>query len=203
MVESAPSEVDARPIPSDADVIRRGVLIGLGVLTVIQWRLAAWNPWNLEIFRHQALTSGSLATSVVLASVCIEGWWTFRGCFPRLLLGLAGIPLAFLALVALCSTFVWKQTVHGVEAVSPDGRVQAVRISTAGLLRSSGGLVLRITDGLDRRSDVLYECDEEQQLAGARFLDDRTLEITDRNGPKTVLVRFDKNLNPRGATPCP
>lgn len=194
MTASAPPEDP--PIPSMATAVRRGVLLGTGMLMVIVWRLAAWNPWNVDTLRHMALESGFLATSVVLLCVCVEGLCTFRGCYPRLLLSLAALPLALLTVIAVWTAADSKQTVTEVAAVSPDGRVQAEWVRQSGPLTSSLGLVLRTYRGLNRHSTILTTCHFELGPGSVRFAGNRTLEIIGHDG-RVTRVHFDKNLNHR------
>ncbi|MYW04319.1 hypothetical protein [Streptomyces sp. SID3343] len=194
MTVSAPPEDP--PIPSLATAVRRGVLLGTGLLQLIVWRLAVWNPWNVDTLQHATLESGFLATSVVLLSVCIEGLCTFRGCFPRLLLSLAAFAFALLTLIAVWTAAGWKEEVTQVAAVSPDGRVQAEWVNQSGPFASSTGLVLRTYHGLNRHSTVLTSCNSKPASGIIRFADNRTLELVDRNG-RVTRVHFDKNLDHR------
>ncbi|MFI6980808.1 hypothetical protein ACIBSV_19755 [Embleya sp. NPDC050154] len=179
-------------------IVRRTLLLGPAAVALITWRIAAANPWNLDVFDRGILTGGVVPAALGICLIGIEVAATFRALVVRV----AALGLAFVAgLVMALGTVVTALTLDDrpagkVVAVSPDGRIRALQVDGAASysVDSIYDLEIRSTAGLDRSTSILSECEDHgATITGVRFLDNRTLEYTPPRGTP-VRVSFDRNL---------
>lgn len=189
-----------------AVIVRRTLLLGPAVVALITWRIAAANPWNLDVFDRGILTGGVVPAALGICLIGIEVAATFRALVVRL----AALGLAFVAgLVMALGTVVTALTLDDrpagkVVAVSPDGRTRAVQATgpASYSIEPTYDLDIRLSAGLDRSTSILSECESGRAtITGVRFLDNRTLEYTPSQGTP-VRVSFDRNLSAE-TQPCP
>ncbi|WP_406297784.1 hypothetical protein OG948_19670 [Embleya sp. NBC_00888] len=179
-------------------IVRRTLLLGPAVVALITWRVAAANPWNLDVFDRGILIGGVVPAALGFCLIGIEVAATFRGFVVRVAaLGLAFVAGLVMALGAVVTALTQDDRPAGkVVAVSPDGRIRAVRVDDAASysIEPTYDLDIRLSAGLDRSTSILSECESDRAtITGVRFLDNRTLEYTLSQGTP-VRVSFDRNL---------
>ncbi|MGW1997357.1 hypothetical protein [Embleya sp. NPDC001921] len=191
----AGSERRAVPV---AVIVRRTLLLGPAVVALITWRVAAANPWNLDVFDRGILIGGVVPAALGICLIGIEVAATFRALVIRLAaLGLAFVAGLVMALGTVVTALTQDDRPAGkVVAMSPDGRIRAVRVDDAASysIEPSYDLDIRTSTGLERSTSILSECEDHgATVTGVRFLDNRTLEYTPPQGTP-VRVSFDRNL---------
>ncbi|MFI6587132.1 hypothetical protein [Embleya sp. NPDC050493] len=182
-----------------AVIVRRTLLLGSALVALPTWRIAAANPWNLDVFDRGILIGGVVPAAFGFCLIGIEVALTFRGFLVRVAaLGLAFVAGLVMALGTVVAVLTRDDRPAGeVVAISPDGRIRAVRVDEAAsyTIEPNYDLDIRLSAGLNRSTSILRQCESRRAtITSVRFLDNRTLEYTPSRGAP-VRVSFDRNLN--------
>ncbi|MYS84706.1 hypothetical protein [Embleya scabrispora] len=185
-----------------AVIVRRVLLLGSAGAAFAVWRLVEPNPWNLDVLDEGILSSRPVLATLGWCLIATEIVATSRSFLLRVcalaLAILSGVMVGFIlvAYAVLASLVPSGRSTEEVVAVSPDGRIRAVRLDydDGDVRHARYGLEIRMEKGLDRSTRILDGCHRDRgTIANTRFIGNRALEYDPPQGPP-VRVRFDRNV---------